>query len=160
TSRSASRPATAPVSSAEPETSSVTMQLEKTELNRVLLGLRSGLGGLLTRGRRVDAFEQRGDAAEILFQHLQHRRRLERRSGVIEGVEEQAAGAERDLVRLTVDAGDTEWLAGEKLRGEVAQRRHEPRLDQLDLAEQVRLAGCDLVRHRITVAGRPAFEHV
>ena len=34
------------------------------------------------------------------------------------------------------------------------------RLDQLDLPEQVRLAGLDLVGLRVAVPGRPALEHV
>ncbi len=37
---------------------------------------------------------------------------------------------------------------GEQLRGEVAERADHPRLDQLDLPEQVALAGLDLGRLR------------
>ncbi len=36
----------------------------------------------------------------------------------------------------------------------------ELRLDQLDLAEEVALAGLDLVGHRVAVPGRPALDHV
>ena len=68
---------------------------------------------------------------------------------MVERVEHDLAAAERDLLRLPVDARDPERLAGEELRREVAERRHELRLDQLDLAEEVRLAGLDLLRQRI-----------
>ena len=40
------------------------------------------------------------------------------------------------------------------------ERAHHPRLDQLELAEQVVLAGVDLLRQRVAVAGRAAFEDV
>ena len=38
------------------------------------------------------------------------------------------------------------------------ERAHHPRLDQLELAEQVVLAGVDLLRQRVAVPGRPALE--
>ena len=40
------------------------------------------------------------------------------------------------------------------------ERADDPRLDQLELAEQVVLAVVDLLRQRIAVAGRPAFQDV
>src|SRR5204862_490767 len=57
-------------------------------------------------------------------------------------------------------AADEGRLAGKELRREIAECRHHLRLDQRDLAEEVALAGLDLVRLRIAVAGWPAFEHV
>ena len=57
-------------------------------------------------------------------------------------------------------ARDPRWFAGEQLGREVAERGNDFRLDQRDLAEKVALAGLDLVRLRIAVAGWPAFEHV
>src|SRR5207342_3949349 len=43
---------------------------------------------------------------------------------------------------------------------EVAECPDELRLDQLDLAEQVALAGLDLVGHGVAVSGRAALDHV
>ena len=51
-------------------------------------------------------------------------------------------------------------LAGEQLRGEVAERAHHLRADQLDLCEEVPLAGLDLLGLRVAVPGRAALEHV
>ena len=52
------------------------------------------------------------------------------------------------------------WRPGEQLGGEVSERADDARLDQLDLLHQVALAGVDLERLGIAVAGRPALEHV
>ena len=65
-----------------------------------------------------------------------------------------------DLLLLPVHAGDPERLAGEELGREVAERRDELRLDQLDLPEQVRLAGGDLLGLRVPVLRRSALENV
>ena len=51
-------------------------------------------------------------------------------------------------------------LPGEELRREVAERRDHARLDQLDLPEEIRLAGLDLVGHRVAVPGRAALDDV
>ena len=59
-----------------------------------------------------------------------------------------------------VHPGDPERAPGEELGGEVAERCDHLRLDQLDLAEEMRLARLDLVRLRIAVAGGPALEDV
>ena len=79
---------------------------------------------------------------------------------MVERIEQNAAAGDRELLFLAVDARDPERPAGEELGGEVAERRDHLRLDQLDLAEEVRLAGLDLVRLRVAVAGRAAFEDV
>ena len=50
--------------------------------------------------------------------------------------------------------------AGEKLRREVAERRDDGRLDQLDLPEEMALARLDLVRLRVAVPGRAALQDV
>ena len=65
-----------------------------------------------------------------------------------------------DLLRDPVHARDPGRLAGEELRREVAERGNKRRLDQLDLPEEVRLAGLDLLGLRVAVAGRAALEHV
>ena len=52
------------------------------------------------------------------------------------------------------------WLTGQELGREVAERPDEPGLDQLDLPEEVALAGFDLVQHRVAVPRRPALDHV
>ena len=79
---------------------------------------------------------------------------------MVERVEQHAAAADRRLLLLAVHARDPELPAGEELRREVAERRDDHRLDQLDLAEEVALARLDLVRLRVAVAGRPALEDV
>ena len=69
-------------------------------------------------------------------------------------VERHRPSAEDDLLLAPVHLGDPGRLAGEELRREVAERRDEPRLDDLDLAEEVRLAGLELLRQRVAVARR------
>src|SRR6202034_1198886 len=46
------------------------------------------------------------------------------------------------------------------LRRDAPDREDQPRLQQRDLAQQVRQAGGDLLRLRVAVAGLPALEHV
>ena len=104
--------------------------------------------------------EQLRDAGEVLLEGTQHRGRVERRGGMVERVEDDREPADLRRLRLAVDAGDAVLLAREELRREVAERRHELRLDQRELAEEVGLAGLDLVGHRVAVAGRAALEHV
>jgi hypothetical protein len=61
---------------------------------------------------------------------------------------------------LAVDSRDPERLAGEQLRREVPERGDQLRPDQLDLSEQMSLAGLDLVGGRVAVARRPALQDV
>ena len=111
--------------------------------------------------RLVDrALQQRRDAREVLLEHLQHRRRVERGRGVVERVQEHRARAERHLLLVPVHLRDARRLPREELRREVPERRDELRLDQLDLAEEVRLAGRDLLRERVAVPGRAALEDI
>ena len=79
---------------------------------------------------------------------------------MVERVEDDAAARDRERLLLAVYARDPERPAGEELRREVAERRDHLRLDQLDLAEEMRLAGLDLVLLRVAVARRAAFEDV
>ena len=79
---------------------------------------------------------------------------------MVDRIEQDAAAGDRELLLLAVHARDPERPAGEELGREVAERRDHLRLDQLDLAEEVRLARLDLVRLRIAVAGRPAFQDI
>ena len=60
-------------------------------------------------------------------------------------VEQHAGAAEHDLLLAAVHLGDPVGLAGEQLGREVAERADHLRLDQLDLAEEVALAGVDLL---------------
>ena len=71
---------------------------------------------------------------------------------MVERIEQDAAAGDRELLLLAVYPRDPERPAGEELGGEVAERRDHLRLDQLDLAEEMRLARLDLVRLRIAVA--------
>ena len=70
------------------------------------------------------------------------------------------APGDGERLLLAVHPRDPERTPGEKLGREVAERRDHLRLDQLDLAEQVRLARLDLVLLRVAVAGRTALEDV
>ena len=64
---------------------------------------------------------------------------------MVERVEHDGLAAERDLLLLAVDARDADVATGEQPGSDVAERRHDGRPDQLDLAEEVRLAGRDLL---------------
>ena len=79
---------------------------------------------------------------------------------MVERVEQDAAAGDRELLLLAVHARDPQRPAGEELRREVAERRDHLRLDQFDLAEEVRLARLDLVLLRVAVAGWAALEDV
>jgi hypothetical protein len=63
-------------------------------------------------------------------------------------------------LRAAVDARDAALRAGQQLGREVAERADHLRLDQLDLAVEVGLAGVDLVWLRVAVARRPAEQDV
>ena len=79
---------------------------------------------------------------------------------MVERVENHAVAAERRLLLLPVNARDPERPAGEELRREVAERRDDLRLDQLDLLPEMALARLDLVRLRVAVPGRAALQDV
>ena len=79
---------------------------------------------------------------------------------MVERVEEHVERADLEPLLLPVDARDPGLLAAQLLGRVVAEGRYHFRPDQLDLAEQVRLAGLLLVRNRIAVAGRPALQEV
>ena len=111
-------------------------------------------------GVTVRVAEQGRQAREVVLERLQHRRRVERGGRVIERVEQDRRRGERHLLLLAVHARDPERAAGEELRGEVAERRDDARPHELDLAEEVRLAGGDLGLERIAILRRPALEHV
>src|SRR5215831_18682587 len=134
---------------------------EKAELLRGCRdrGLRPLLGDG-RRGRLWPAAEEPRQALEVRFEHLEHRRRVERGGRVVDRIEDDAAAGDRQRLLLAVHAGDAERTAGEELRREVAERCDYLRLDQLDLAEEVRLARHDLVRLRVAVAGRATLEDV
>ena len=128
-------------------------------------GMRHGSGGARERipaGRRLRRrpAEQARDAGEVLLQRPQHRRRVEGGGGMVERVEEHGRGRERDLVLLAVHLRDPERPAREEPRREVPERGDDAGADQLDLAEQVRLAGRDLALERVAVLRRPALEDV
>ncbi len=106
------------------------------------------------------SLEQLLEPAEVLDQLLLHLRRPQRRRGVQQREDEDRAAAERVHLRHAADPGDPGRVVGDQLRGEVAERGDDPRLDQLDLAPQIGLAGLDLDRLRIAVARGPALEDV
>src|SRR6476620_4780057 len=99
-------------------------------------------------------------AGKVRLEHLEHRRRVERRGRVVKRIEEHAAAGDRQRLLLPVYASDAERPPGEELGREVAERCDHFRLDQLDLAKEVRLARLDLVLLRVAVAGWAALEDV
>ena len=123
-------------------------------------GSRAGAAGA---GSACDgrAAEQLGQAPEVGLEHVEHPRRVERGRRMEE--RDRAARASR---RATTSCSTPctrvipSRLAGEQLRREVAERRDDLRPDQLDLPEEVALAGLDLLGLRVAVAGRAALEHV
>src|SRR5581483_11696927 len=135
-------------------------ELEEPELLGRRRGRDEGELRLRRRERPEASAEQLGQLREVGLEHLQHRRRVERGGRVVERVELDRAPADRRLLLLPVHLRDAERPAGEKLRREVAERRDDDGLDQLDLAEEMALAGLDLVRLRVAVARRAALEDV
>ena len=148
--------------------------LEQPELRRMQLRLRLGLRRRLGQrppapappapprpapaARAAGSASSSGMRAKSVAQDLEHRRRVERRRRVVERVQPHVARP--DLADLLApveprDAGPR--VVAQQLRREVAERADDARLDQLELAEQVVLAGVDLARQRIAVAGRPAL---
>ncbi len=79
---------------------------------------------------------------------------------MVQRIEQHLAAAECRLLLLAVHLRDPERPTGQELRREVAERRDDRRLDQLDLLEEVALAGLDLVGLRVAVPGRPALQDV
>ena len=109
-------------------------------------------------GRR--ALEQLAEPCEVLAQRVDERGRTQRGGRVEQRHDEN--GATPDLVHLRGSAhpGDPDPASGQQLGGEVAERRDHPRLDQIHLPEQVRLARLDLDRLRIAVSGRATLQDV
>src|SRR5204862_1469941 len=97
---------------------------------------------------------------EVLAQGLGERWGAKSRRRMKEREEE--GGAPADLVHLrgASHPGDPRAAAREQLGGEVAEGGDHARLDELHLTVEVRLAGLDLDRLGIAVAGRAALEHV
>ena len=127
-------------------------RLEQAELFRRQAAAATSASSGSGAGGGEGAPEELGDAGEVGLEHLEHRGRVQRGRRVVERIERHAAAAERRLLLLPVHARDAERPAGEELRREVAERRDDRRLDQLDLPEQVALARLDLVRLRVAVA--------
>jgi hypothetical protein len=75
-------------------------------------------------------------------------------------VEKDGPTAESAHLRHAPHLRDPVSRSREQLGREVAQRADDTRLDQIDLLEEVALAGIDLGRLRIAVARRPALEYV
>ena len=65
---------------------------------------------------------------------------------MVERVEQHAVASDAHVLLGAVDARDPGRLAREELGREVAKGRDDARTDQLDLAEEVALAGLDLIR--------------
>src|SRR3954454_17792227 len=115
--------------------------LSRTAVVRRLLGLRLG-------PRRSQELRQ---PREVLAETREHRLAAKPSRRVVDRVDRQLEPGDRVLLRLAVHAGDPVLAAGEQLRGEVAERADHERLDQLDLAREVRLARLDLLELRIAV---------
>src|SRR5262249_17496286 len=100
------------------------LTLEETELDRFDLEFRRR-GGRLGYARRTrhlrDTPQQIGNPSEVLLEHLQHRRGVERRRRMIERVETDRPRTERDLLLDAVYPGDTRRPSREQLRREVPE---------------------------------------
>jgi hypothetical protein len=75
-------------------------------------------------------------------------------------VQAHGPAGQLSILRPAANAHDASGTAGEQLGGEVAERADDARLDQLDLPEEMRLAGLDLLRSRVAVARRAMLEDV
>src|SRR4029450_9644651 len=104
--------------------------------------------------------QQRRQPPKILLELLAHRGRAKRRCGMEDRVEEHDPLAELVYLRSPAHAADAVLPAREQLRREVPERADDARLDQLDLLHQMTLAGVDLERLGVAVAGRPALQDV
>ena len=101
-----------------------------------------------------------GMPREVGPQHLDVRGRVERRRRVKDRVQPHRAAPDRAHLVAAVQPRDPGRVAAQQLRREVPERADDARLDELDLAQEVGLAGLDLGRVRVAVAGRPAFQDV
>ena len=63
-------------------------------------------------------------------------------------------------MNLASQLADRELRVEQSLRRERPERENHLRLDQLDLANEIRTARLDLVRQRIAVSRRPMLEDV
>src|SRR5450432_4465771 len=104
--------------------------------------------------------EEVWEALKICLQHLEHPRRVERRGWMEDREEQHLVPTQDDLLGAAVDAGNPVGLAGQQLGGEVAERRDDLGADELDLLEEVRLAGLQLTWERVAVARGTAFHRV
>src|SRR4051794_25794722 len=111
---------------------------------------------LLWRGAR----QQFGNPAEVLAQRGQHRGRVERRGGMEEREQPHDAGTDLAPLVAAVQSRDPRQVVAQQLGGEVPERADHLRLDQLELAVEVVLAGVDLLRQRVAVARRAALQDV
>jgi hypothetical protein len=115
-----------------------------------------GAGG----GARQRPLQELGDGGEVRPQLLLDRGRAQRRRRVEERQQVDRAAAELVHLRGAADLGDPGRAAAQQLRREVAERADDPRLDQPHLPPEVGLAGLDLQRLGVAVAGRAALQHV
>ena len=129
-------------------------RVEEAELGR-LTG--RAVAGAATSDGAIGAEELR-KATEVRFQHLEHPRRVERSGGMEDREEHTLFPPRTTSCGDAVDTGDPVGLAGQELGREVAERRDHLRADQLDLLEEVRLAGLDLAGERVAVSRRTAFQ--
>src|SRR3954452_9358126 len=90
----------------------------------------------------LDVFgQQRRQLGEVLTQQLLDRVRAQRGGGMEDREQLEHALAHLTLLWPPVDLRYPRRAAGQELRGEVAERADDLRLDQLDLLVEVRLTG-------------------
>src|SRR5258705_6320163 len=114
-------------------------------------GLRRLLRVLGQQGRQL---------CEVFAQELLDRFRPQGGSRMEDREQQNHAAPDLALLRPPVHPRDPGRIAREQLGREVAERADDLRLDQLDLAEQVGLAGLDLLGQRVAVARWAAADHV
>ena len=122
-------------------------------------GLDRGLGRGLAPPARVD--ERGRDRRDIGVALAFDGGRPQRGGRVVHGKDQRGGGARRRIDR----PDGAVRLRDPRARHERAhrvppERHHDSRVEDLELAPQVRRAGRDLVRLRVTVLGRPALDHV
>src|SRR4051794_8830944 len=104
--------------------------------------------------------DQRRQLGEVVAQQLLDGVRSQGRGGMEDREQQQHAPRDLALLRPPVDLRDPGRVAAQQLGREVAERADDLRLDQLDLAVEVRLAGRDLLGQGVAVARRPAADDV
>src|SRR3954452_131199 len=104
--------------------------------------------------------QKRRQLRKVVAQQLLDPVRPQRRGWMEDREQQHHAARDLALLGAAVDLGDAGRVAGQQLGGEVPERADDLRLDELDLAIEVRLAGLDLLRQRVAVAGRAAADHV